>query len=164
MNFVPNQRTARLALLPDSAPSVSFESLALSEASGDGDDDPPGRQISRRSRTSSEASPSGLRLASNNAEGSAANQGAIKDRFPENSQDLSEELGQGLGWIGGVAIALLTLVVPLTSVVRDREDHPTGLLLPKVSDSGQQHGSDNPSGLSSAWIGESSRGDSGRKP
>jgi len=164
MDSVPNRRTARLALLPDSGPSVSSESLAPSEASADGDEDPPGRQISRRSRTSSAASPSGLRLASNNAQGRAANPGSIKDRFPDSSQDLSEELGQGLGWIGGVAIALLTLVVPLTSVVRDREDHPTGLLLPRVSDSGQQHGSHNPSGLSSAWVSESSRGDSGRKP
>jgi hypothetical protein len=96
------------------------------------------------------------------------NQVALTDRFPVRPQDPSEELGQGLGpglgWLGGVAIALLTLLVPLTSVVLDREDQPTGLRLPRVSNIGQRHGSHNPSGLSSAGVGESLGGDSGRKP
>jgi hypothetical protein len=56
--------------------------------------------------------------------------------LPQSTQDPSEEFGQGLGWIGGVAIALLTLVVPLTSVVLDRDDHPTGFLLPRLTESG----------------------------
>jgi hypothetical protein len=68
------------------------------------------------------------------------NQVALTDRFPVRPQDPSEELGQGLGpglgWLGGMAIALLTLLVPLTSVVLDREVQPTGLLLPRVSNSG----------------------------
>jgi len=96
------------------------------------------------------------------------NQVALIDRFPVRPPDPCEELGQGLGpglgWLGGVAIALLTLLVPLTSVVLDREDQPTGLLLPSVSNSGQRHGSHNPSGLSSAGVGESLGGDSGREP
>ena len=95
------------------------------------------------------------------------NQVAHTDRFPVSPLDSSEELGQGLGqglhWLGGMAIALLTVLVPLTSVVLDREDQPTGSLLPRVSSSGQIHGSHNPSGLSSAGVGESPGGDTGRK-
>ena len=91
-----------------------------------------------------------------------------KERPQENPLDPSDELGQGLGqglgWLGGAAIALLTLLVPLTSVVLDRQDQPSGLLLPRVTDSGQRHGPHNPSGLSSARVGESVGGDSGRKP
>jgi hypothetical protein len=96
------------------------------------------------------------------------NQVALTDRFPVIPPDPSEELGQGLGpglgWLGGVAIALLTLLVPLTSVVLDREDQPTGLLLPRVSNIGQRHGSHNPSGLSSPGVGESPGGDPSWKP
>jgi hypothetical protein len=31
-----------------------------------------------------------------------------------------------------VAIALLTVVVPLTSVILDRDNHPSALLLPRL--------------------------------
>jgi hypothetical protein len=92
------------------------------------------------------------------------NHEARTDRFPVSPLDPSEDLGQGLGWLGGVSIALLTLLVPLTSVVLDRENQPTGSLLPKVLNSSQRHGSHNPSSLSSTGVGESPGGDTSRKP
>ena len=168
MDSVPSRRRARLVLLPDSGLSVSSEPPTPSDAPGEGDEDPPSRDSSQRFRKLSPAAPSPpLRPSSAAAPAVAMNQVALTDRFPVSPPDPSEELGQGLGpglgWLGGVAIALLTLLVPLSSVVLDREDQPTGLLLPRVSNSGQRHGSHNPSGLSSAGVGESPGGDSGRK-
>jgi len=169
MDSVPSRRRARLVLLPDSRPSLSCEPSAPSEAPGDGDGDPPGLEVPRQSRELSLAPPSRpLRPSSHDAASPGMAPLAGKERSPQSSPDPSEELGQGLGqglgWIGGVAIALLTLVVPLTSVVLDRENHPSGLLLPRLPESEQRHGSHNPSGLPSAGVGESLGGDSGRKP
>jgi len=169
MDSVSSRRRARLVLLPDSLISVSSELPTPSEASGDGDEDPPGRDSSRRFRKLSPAAPTPpLRPSSGDEPAAAMNRVALTDRFSESQPDPGEELGQGLGqglgWLGGAAIALLTLLVPLTSVVLDREDQPSGLLLPRVSDSGQRHGPHNPSGLSSARVGESVSRDSGRKP
>jgi len=168
MDSVPSRRSARLVLLPDSRISVSSELPIPSDAPGDGDEDPPGRDSSRRFRKLTPAAPPApLRPSTAAAPAAAKNRVALTDRFSVSPPDPSEELGQGLGgglgWLGGAAIALLTLFVPLTSVVMDRQDQPSGSLLPKVSNSGQRHGSHNPSGLSSAGIGESLGGDSGRK-
>lgn len=134
MDSVPTQRYSRLALLPGSAPSVSSEPSAASDPPEDGDGDPPGGEVSPPFLKPSAAAQGGLRQAS--GAGGGSTQRAGTDRLPQSTQDPSEEFGQGLGWIGGVAIALLTLVVPLTSVVLDRDDHPTGLLLPRLTDSG----------------------------
>ena len=166
MDSVPSRRSARLALLPDCRISVSSEPPTPSDAAGEGDEDPPSRGTSRRSRELSAApAPTPTR---GDAPAAAIKLVAHTDRFPVSPPDSSEDLGQGLGqglhWLGGIAIALLTLLVPLTSVVLDREDQPTGSLLPRVSSSGQIHGSHNPSGLSSAGVGESPGGDTGRKP
>jgi hypothetical protein len=169
MDSVPSRRSARLALLPDCRTSVSSEAPTPSDAAGEVDEDPPSRDASRRSRELSPAIPTPpLRPTSGDAPAAAMNQVAHTDRVPVSPPDPSEDLGQGLGqglhWLGGMAIALLTLLVPLTSVVLDREDQPTGSLLPRVSSSGQMHGSLNPSGLSSAGVGEPFGGDTGRKP
>ena len=169
MDSVSSRRRAPLVLLPDSGTSVSSELPTPSDATGEGDEDPPSRHSSRRFREQSPEAPfPPLRSSSGEASATAMNQVALTDRFPVSPPDPSEELGQGLGqglgWLGGVAIALLTLLVPLTSVVLDREDQPTGLLRPRVSNNGQRHGSHNPSGLSRAGVGESLGGDSGRKP
>jgi len=166
MDSVPSRRSVRLALLPDCPTSVSSEPPTPSDAAGEGDEDPPSRGASRRSR---ELSPAAAATPTRiDTPVAAINQVAHTDRFPVSQPDPSEDLGQGLGqglhWLGGIAIALLTLLVPLTSVVLDREDQPTGSLLPKVSSSGQMHGSHNYSGLSSAGVGESFGGDTGRKP
>lgn len=166
MDSVPSRRSARLALLPDCQTSVSAEPSTPSDSAGEGDEDPPSRGASRRSRElPPAAAPTPTR---GDAPAASINQVAHTDRFPASLSDPSEDLGQGLGqglhWLGGIAIALLTLLVPLTSVVLDREDQPTGSLLPRVSSSGQMHGSHNPSGLSSAGVGESPGGDTGRKP
>lgn len=92
----------------------------------------------------------------------------LRDRFPESStppsEDLGQGLGQGLGWLGGVSIALLTLLVPITSVVLDRQDQPSGFLLPRLPSSDQRHGSHNSSGKSSAGVGESLGGNTSRQP
>ena len=171
MDSVSSRRRARLVLLPDSPISVSSELPTPSDASGDGEEDPPGRDSSRHFRKLSPAAPAQpLRLSpsSDDELAPAMNRVALTDRFsgsqPDPSEELGQGLGQGLGWLGGAAIALLTLLVPLTSVVMDRQDQPRGLLLPRVTDSGQRHGPHNPSGLSSARVGESVGGDSGRKP
>ncbi len=169
MDSVPSRRQAPLVLLPDSRISVSSELPTPSDATGEGDEDPPSRHSSRRFRELPPAAPyPPLRSSSGEASAAALNQVALTERLPVSPTDPSEELGQGLGqglgWLGGVSIALLTLLVPLTSVVLDREDQPTGLLLPKVLKNGQRHGSHNPSGLSRAGVGESLGGDSGRKP
>ena len=169
MDSVPSRRSERLALLPDCRTSVSSEPPTPSDAAGEGDEDPPSRDVSRRSRGLSPAGPTPpLRPTRGDAPTAPMNQVAQTDRFPVSPPDSSEDLGQGLGqglhWLGGMAIALLTLLVPLTSVVLDREDQPTDLLLPRVSSSAQIHGSHNPSGLSSAGVGESPGGDTGRKP
>ena len=136
MDSVPSPRRARLVLLPDSAPSLSSVPPAPSEAPGDGDgdgeEDPPSPELVGRSRDFSLAAPSALRQFGSKGEAGGATPGAGADRFLESTQDLSEGLGQGLGWIGGVAIALLTVVVPLTSVVLDRDNHPSALLLPRL--------------------------------
>ena len=165
MDSVPSRRRERLVLLPDTGISVSSEPPTPSDAPGEGDEDPPSQDSSQRFR---KLSPAALRPSSAAAPAAAMNQVALTDRFTVSPPDPSEELGQGLGpgvgWLGGVAIARLTLLVPLTSVVLDREDQPTGLLLPRVSNSGQRHGSHNPSGLSSAGVGESPGGDPSWKP
>ena len=169
MDSVPSPRSARPVLLSGSRISFSSELPIPSDASGEGDEDPPGRDPSRRFRKLSSAAPSPpLRSSSGDVPVAAKKRLALTDRFsvsqPDPSEELGQGLGQGLGWLGGAVIALLTLLVPLTSVVMDRQDQPSGLLLPKLSSSGQMHGSHNPSGLSSAGIGESLGGDSGRKP
>ena len=166
MDSVPSRRSARLALLPDCQISVSSEPPTPPDAAGEGDEDPPSQGVSRRSRElSAAAAPTPNR---GDAPAAAINLVVHTDHFPVSSPDPSEDLGQGLGqglhWLGGIAIALLTLLVPLTSVVLDREDQPTGLLLPRESSSGQMHGSHNPTGLSSAGVGEPLGGDTGRKP
>jgi len=165
MDSVPSLRSARLVLLPDCRPAVSSESQTPSDAPGEGDEDPPGGDASRRFN---ELYPAALsaprRPTSGNAPAAAMNQVPQTDNYSVSPPDLSEELGQGLGWLGGVAIALLTLLVPLTSVVLDREDQSTGSPLPSVTNSLQRHGSHNPSGLSSTGFGESPGGDTGGKP
>jgi len=162
MDSVPSLRSARLVLLPDCRTSISSESPTPWDAPGEGDEDPPGRDASRRFK---ELHPAALsaprRPTSGNVPAAAMNQVAHTDHFSVSPQDLSEELGQGLGWLGGMAIALLTLLVPLTSVVLDREDQTTGSPLPNVTNSLQRHGSHNPSGLSSTGFGESPGGDTG---
>jgi len=168
MDSVPSRRSERLALLPDCRTSVSSEPPPPSDAAGEGDEDPPSRDASRRSRGLSPAALTPpLRPTRGDAPTAPMNKVAHTDRFPVSPPDPSEDLGQGLGqglhWLGGMAIALLTLLVPLTSVVLDREDQPTGSLLPRVSSSGQIHGSHYPSGLSSNRVGESPGGDTGRK-
>jgi hypothetical protein len=165
MDSVPSLRSARLVLLPDCRTSVSSESPTPSDAPGEGDEDPPGRHPSRRFN---ELYPAALsaprRPTSGNAPAAAMNQVPHTVHYSVSPPDPSEELGPGLGWLGGVAIALLTLLVPLTSVVLDREDQPTGSTLPRVTNSLQRHGSHNPSGLSSTGFGESPGGDTGGKP
>jgi hypothetical protein len=165
MDSVPSRRRARLVLLPDSAPSLSSVPPAPSEApgDGDGDEDPPSPELERPPLDLSRAAPSALLQFGTKGEPISAKPGAPIDRFPESTPDLSEGLGQGLGWIGGVTIALVTVVVPLTSVVLDRENHPSSLRLPRLPQSSQDHGSHNPSGLSSPGVRESPGGDSGRK-
>jgi len=136
MDSVPSRRRARLVLLPDSAPSLCSVPPAPSEVPedgcGDGEEDPPSPEFAGRSRDFSLAAPSALRQFGSKGEAGGPTQGVGADRFLESTQDLSEGLGQGLGWIGGVAIALLTVVVPLTSVVLDRDNHPSALLLPRL--------------------------------
>ena len=136
MDSVPSRRRARLVLLPDSAPSLCSVPPAPFEAPGDGDgdgeEDPPSPELTGRSRDFSVAVPSALRQFGSKGEAGGSNPGAGADRFLESTQELSEGLGQGLGWIGGVAIALLTVVVPLTSVVLDRDNHPNASLLPRL--------------------------------
>ena len=164
MDSVPSLRSARLVLLPDRRTSVSSESPTLLDVSGEGEEDPPGRDASRRFQEFDPAALSAPRRPiSGNAPAAAMNQVAHTDHFSVSPPDPSEELGQGLGWLGGMAIALLTLLVPLTSVVLDREDQPTGSPLPSVTNSLQRHGSHNPSGLSSTGFGESPGGDTGGK-
>lgn len=164
MDSVPSRRRARLVLLPDLDPPVASEPTPGSEPAGDGDEDPPSPETGARFWVQGSISPVDLRQAIGTGDDSLKNPAAGKDRHPEGAPGLSEELGQGLGWIGGVAIALLTLIVPLTSVVMDREHRPAGALLPRLTDTGQRDGSLHPPGVSSTGIGQSVGGDSGRKP
>jgi hypothetical protein len=169
MDSAPSRRRARLVLLPDSLPSVASELPSPSDVPGDGDEDPPGPDPSQRLKALSAAAPlRPQRPSSSDAATATMNPVALTERFPESSpapsEDLGQGLGQGLGWLGGVSIALLTLLVPITSVVLDRQDQSTGYLLPRLSERDQRHGSHNPSGKSSAWVGESPGGDTGRQP
>lgn len=168
MDSVPSRRPARLVLLPDWRTAADSEPSTPSEAPGEDDDEPHARNSSERFKELWAAAPfPPQRPTSGEASAAAMNQVAHADRFPASPADFGEELGQGLGqgleWLGGMAIALLTLLVPLTSVILDREDQPTGSLLPNVSSSGPRHGSQNSSSLPSAGVGESPSGDTGRK-
>lgn len=168
MDSAPSRRHARLVLLPDSRASDTSELPSSLDAPGDGDEDPPSREVSGSFKEHVPAVPYRPLLPSLAATPVAptplaarADRGSQSPTDP--GDDLGPGLGQGLGWLGGVSIALLTLLVPITLVVLDRQDQPTGFLLPRLTDSGQRHGSHNPSGLSSTGVGESPRRDTGRK-
>lgn len=164
MDSVPSRRRARLVLLPDLDPPVASEATPGSEPAGDGDEDPPSPETGARFQTQGSITPLDLRHTIGTGDNPGKSPAPDSDRLPGGSPGLSEELGQGLGWIGGVAIALLTLIVPLTSVVVDREHRPSGPQLPRLTDSSQRDGSFHPPGLSSPGIGQFIGGDSGRKP
>ena len=168
MDSAPSRRRARLVLLPDSRASDASELPSSSDAPGDGDEDPPSREAAAPFREHVSALPlRPLRPSRTDTAVASMPLAARSDRGSLSPTDpgdaLGPGLGQGLGWLGGVSIALLTLLVPLTLVVLDRQDQPTGLLLPRLTDNTQRHGSHNPSGLSSAGVGESPRRDTGRK-
>ena len=73
-------------------------------------------------------------------------------------------LGEGIGFLGGMAIARLTLVVPLASVVVDRSDQPNGDLLPALPTASARDEPPKPAGIPGPRTGQSLGGDSGRQP
>lgn len=75
---------------------------------------------------------------------------------------LGDELGTTLGWITGVGIAFLSLVVPLTTVVLDRESASAEQLLLTLPPQGARHGSHEPSSHAGSRLAQSSGRDSSR--
>ena len=73
-------------------------------------------------------------------------------------------LGEGIGLLGGIAIAFLTLVVPLTSVVLDRSDQPNGDLLPALPTASARDEPPQPARIPRPRTSESLGGNSGRQP
>ena len=77
---------------------------------------------------------------------------------------LGDELGEGVGLLAGMGIALLSLIVPLASVVVDRADAPAASLLTLPPTAIARDESPQPARFASPRTGESLGGDPGRKP
>jgi hypothetical protein len=79
-------------------------------------------------------------------------------------EGLGDELGEGVGLLAGMGIALLTLIVPLASVVVDRADAPAASLLTLPPTASARDESPQPASFASPRTGESPGGNPGRKP
>jgi len=146
MDSVPSHhRSGPATLSPSGLPSALEPGCSL-ELIEDGDGDPP----SPRSVVRSTSPPSGGSFAR-----AAHNLESPERRLKPAA--LVDELGPGLGWIAGVGIALLTIMVPLTSVILDRDHAPSGSLLPTLPASTVGHGSVQPPSHAGSWLGESPR-------
>jgi hypothetical protein len=75
---------------------------------------------------------------------------------------LGDELGEGVGLLAGMGIALLTLIVPLASVVVDRADAPGASLLTLPPTASVRDESPQPARFPEPRAGESLGGDPGR--
>ena len=138
---------------PSTSPAPPASGAPLSTATDglpEGDGDPPSR-----GRKLSLIAPAGQAPADSRPGGGAAD-GLV--------QSLGDELGEGVGLLAGMGIALLTLIVPLASVVVDRGDQPGASPLNPPSTASARHEPPLPAPITRPRAGESSGGDPGRKP
>lgn len=101
--------TSQAVLLTAAPPTVAGPGLPLA----DDDGEPPSTSCKPSAATSSLPSPAP-------AEPTADRDGTGDAAAPL----FSEEIGQGLGWLAGSCIALLTLLIPIGSVLSDRAGDP----------------------------------------
>lgn len=146
MDSVPSHHRYGPATLSSSGLPPAPEPGSSLELIEDGDGDPPSpRPVPR--------------LISPPTSGSFT--GALTNREDPASRStspgLGDEFGPGLGWIVGVGIAILSVMVPLTSVILDREHAPSGSLLPTLPASTVGHESLQPPSNAGTWLGESPR-------
>lgn len=108
-------------------PVASRESLTLAptERSGESEDEPPSLpgdigQAGHLSAWLPDAGPAHARLTINGFPESPSFQPSASRQSGSRQDSLSAVLGDGVALLGGGAIALLTLLVPLASVISDR--------------------------------------------
>jgi len=120
MESFSSPRATVSALLPDRMQTGPSDSPSGCDSPGDSDGDPPSRGSNP---TSLRATPDPEPLLAHPAvRPPGGRQFSIREAEVEAAGlPLENPLSRGVGWAGGVLIALLTAVVPLASVVVDRE-------------------------------------------
>jgi hypothetical protein len=88
---------------------------------------------------------------------------ATRRRLPSAPASPADPLEQPLAFLGGATIALLTLFLPLASVMTQRPDVPSTSAIPALP-ALQSDGSEQPGRLSSSRAGASFGGDPRRQP
>jgi len=143
----PPQCTA--PLVPQD-PAASADLPGPVETGGEGDGDPPSWDLGSPGTSSLlaawPAKPPGRAVAVQAAPDRSrpsfgGNSMALEARLRRDEPGLGEAFGAGLGFACGMGIALLTLLVPLASVVLDRRDPAsTPTRLPTLPASSVRHG------------------------
>ncbi len=120
MESFSSPRTTVSALLSERMQPGPSDSPSGCDGPGDSDGEPPSRgSTSPRLLATSDPGPL---LAHSASRQQGSRQAPIQEADVEAAGlSLENPLARGVGWAGGVLIALLTAIVPLASVVVDRE-------------------------------------------